>query len=756
MGWLEVILNSLLGRGRIFVLVALTVVTALLVIPASGVGVEQDNRSMVADDNERLADYDRFLQLFGNDEQLLLSVGHPRLLAAEGRGLISELTERVSRLEGVARVWSLANAQHLVAGPWGAEAQPLFTDETDAESLQTIFTDNPHFEGLLISSDRRTAGVVIELEDRRDDAHYRRNLIESLRDVQREYAERAELHLTGVAVQKNDVARFIERDQQVILPLVVLALVLMLAVIFRHPSGVLLPLVVTGISLVWTMGCYALAGLELNTITSLLPPVIMVLAVSTSVHLYNGWLHLDGDDRQRISLLSGKVRELFTPCLFTSLTTALGLASLTISSVPAVRQFGMFAALGVGLAFLVSMTLVPVWLSYQRLVVEPQRREGLGVIRRSLEAIARLTFRHPRSVIVVALLLVGISLVAMLSIRNNTDLIAFLKQDAPLAVDTRYIDRELGGVNTLEFMFERRDGEPLTRVEDYHLLETFVHRLQEEPLVAGTLSVLTLLKPLQRAEFGGDQLTLPGYQDELDLLLELLAMAPDQNLVDTFLTADRSVIRISARLPIVGSQQAAMLSERVQMYAGQIFGEHYRLTPTGSFYQVAIDSNGLVADMLRSFSLSLVLVMLSILLLLRSLRMTLLSMIPNLIPIVWAAGVMGMVGIDLSTGTAMIGAVVIGLAVDDTIHYLVRYRREFSGEPSTAVLATTTGTGRALTISSLVLAFGFWVGCFGSFWPTIYFSLLVGGTLIAALLCDLLVLPAVLVLNCPRRRELLT
>ncbi|PLY00898.1 MAG: hypothetical protein C0624_11215 [Desulfuromonas sp.] len=749
----EALLMRLLGRWRVLVLFGLFLLTALLAIPAAHVGIEQDNRSMVADDAARLADYDRFLKLFGNDEQLLLSVGHTRLLEKSGRELLSSLAERVAGLDGVTRVWSLANAQHLVPGRWGAEPHPLFNDSADAAALQAILDDNPQFKGLLISADLHTAVLLIELEDRRHDHDYRRLLIESLRALQQEYAGHTELHLTGVGVQKNDVARFIDRDQRVVLPLVVAMLALLLVLIFRHPSGLLLPLAVTAISLVWTMGCYGLAGLELNTITALLPPVIMVLSVSTSVHLYNGWLQLQGDDAQRLPLLAGKVGELFTPCLFTSLTTALGLASLTISSVPAVRHFGLFAALGVSLAFVVGMLLVPVWLSFQRLIVDVRRREGLGFLKRILEWIARLTLRYPQGIIVVTLLLLTVSAVFIPTIRNNTNLVAFLKKDTPLAIDTRSIDRQLGSVNTLEFMFERRDGKPLTELADYRTLEALVKQIEQQPQVAGALSILTLLRPLQRAESGGEKLALPDNQDELDVLLELLAMSNDPQLSNRFLTPERTVARFSVRLPILGSQQTATLAQQILGMAAGLGGGRYQLTATGSFYQVAVDSNNLVVDMLRSFSLSLLLVMLSILVLLRSLRLTLLSMIPNLIPIIWAAGVMGAAGIDLSTGTAMIGAVVIGLAVDDTIHYLVNYRRVFRGEPRGAVFATTTGTGRALTVSSLVLALGFWVGCFGSFWPTIYFSLLVGGTLIAALLCDLVVLPAVLVLGSPQGEE---
>jgi predicted RND superfamily exporter protein len=219
------------------------------------------------------------------------------------------------------------------------------------------------------------------------------------------------------------------------------------------------------------------------------------------------------------------------------------------------------------------------------------------------------------------------------------------------------------------------------------------------------------------------------------------------------LTPDLQTARISVWLHDVGSHSAAIVTDNLLEKGHDLFGPDYRLTPTGSFHQMNFDANRLVSDMIKSFSLSIGLVLLSILVLLRSLRLTLLAMIPNIIPIIWTMGLMGFCGIDLSTGTAMIGAVVIGLAVDDTIHYMVHYRRIYAGVASKAVMATTTQTGRALMIASLVLAIGFWVGCFSSFKPTMYFSLLVGGTLLGALICDLLVLPACLILSCPTHKE---
>jgi len=711
---------------------------------------------MVSSQSGQLAIYDRFRDLFGNDEDLLLSVTHPQLLGQPGLTIIAGLTERIAGFEGVRHVLSLSSARQLVAGQYGAEDVPLLPDPVDAEdfpaAVGVALERNPQYQGLLISPDRRTAGLLIELDDHRGDVAQRRRLIGELRTMMTDLSGQAELHLTGVGVQKIDVADYVQRDQQIVLPLVVVILTFMLSVIFRRPSGVLLPLLATLVSLIWTMGLYALSGFELNTITSLLPPVVMVLAVSNSVHLYNGWLHLGGDDRQRIEKISTKVGELFLPCFFTALTTALGLISLSISAVPAVRQFALFAAVGVLVSLLVSLTLVPVGLSFLPLP-EPHFRIETGFLRTALQSIAEFTVNYPRPIMIAAFLLLVLAMFGLPRLQNNTDMVGFLRSDAPLAIDTRYIDRHLAGVNAIEYMVARQDGRPLESPEDFARLAQFEETAKARGPVANVYSILTLLRQLHRAETDSSWLQLPDDTDQLRYELDLMALAPDQSLQRRFLSADRTTARISVWLHDVGSRKAADVVDELDKYGRTLFGKAYRLTPTGSFYRMTQDSNRLVTDMLKSFALSLSLVMLAILALIRSLKLTLLAMIPNLIPILWTFGLMGYCGIDLSTGTAMIGAVVIGLAVDDTIHYLVHYQRVYDGVVSKAVTETTTRVGRALTIATLVLAFGFWAGCLGSFKPTIYFSFLVGGTLFGALVCDLLVLPACLMLGCPTRRE---
>jgi predicted RND superfamily exporter protein len=250
---------------------------------------------------------------------------------------------------------------------------------------------------------------------------------------------------------------------------------------------------------------------------------------------------------------------------------------------------------------------------------------------------------------------------------------------------------------------------------------------------------------VHRAETGG-ALGLPdddrALRDELGLLEE-----SGHALVRRFAEPELRALRLSVRLRAVGTAESAPLVDAILTDADRLLGAEYELEPTGALYLVVHDSTRLVAQQVSSFGTAIALVVLAIGLLFRSLTYTVLALIPNVMPIVWTGGLMGVAGIELSTGTAMIASAVLGLVVDDTIYYLSHYRHAYRGDAVAAIFETTRAVGAPVTAASVSLVLGFWVGAFGSFKPTIYFSLLTGLTMITGVACDLLVLPASLVLT---------
>ena len=743
---IEKLFNRLIGPWRLPCLGAVLLITLVMLFFALQVRIESSNASMVSRDRQLQATYQLFRNTFGADEMLLLALTRPDLLRPEGLKTLDRLTGEVAALKGVTRVLSLTSALQLVAGDLGSETVPLVAKpyrEQDLPEIAGSLQRNPELSQLLLSRDRQTAVLLFDLSA---DAEQQEQAIAAIEALLAARFSSEKLHLTGIPLLKLTVSRLIQRDQQVIIPFSVLTLGLLLLVMFRRLSGLLLPLAVMAITLCWTVGLYSLCGYAMNTITALLPPVIMVLCIATTVHLYSAWLQLAGQPGDGKILLAREMQKLFLPCLFTALTTALGLISLLVSDVPAVQLFGIFTAIGVMLAFLVNVLVVPVVLSYLPIPETGRRLYDTGALSRVLRAATQLTVTSPRLVLIVSLISAGVALSGVGRIENNTDLVRFLKPDAPLHRDTMAIDQAVGGVNRIEFMLTRRDGKALSRLVDLTRLAALQESVDRLPKVSGTYSILSVLKPLNRAERKQAELALPDNEDDLAALFDLLEVAPDQDFLRKMISADFTRLRLSVRTRAIGTSETARLVARIEELAAGRLGAEYRLVPTGDYYQVVADSNRLVASVVSSFTLSLATVFGAIFLLFRSARLLALSLIPNLIPLAWTAGLMALLGIDLSTGTAMIAAVAIGLTVDSTIHYLARFQREDGGDCREAVRRATTGTGRALTISALVLFFGFSVGGLSSFLPTIYFSILTGITMLGAVVCDLLVLPASLVL----------
>lgn len=752
--------GAFLVRWRAAIVAVALSLAAFLGLEASRVGIEHDNESLRSTDPETLQLSAEFRDAFGGAEDILVALGHPDLLGPSGLSLLADLTSRIAAVDGVARVWSLSNAEEIVRGEAGPLPKPLL-ESPDGEPIRrevvaAALDRNPDFTGWLVSADRRSAGLVVQLDDRPGDVLYRSRVVAALRAMRADVAARGgELHLTGIPVQKIDVSECVDRDQRVLMPAAVVVLGLVLAVFFRHVSGVLVPLATAGATVLCTLGAYGLAGHSLNAITALLPPVMLVVALASTVHVYDAWLA--GEASASLPDRAARaVRAVLVPSLLCTVTTAQGFLSLRIGSdLPAVGQFGVFAALGTAVAFVVASTVVPAVLSAVR---PPRHRvsDEHGWTLRFLDRTSRLSTSRPWTVLAVFAAITVVLAAGIPRLRSNTDLVGFLKPGAPLRIDTEWIDAHLTGTLPVDFLVRRHDGAPVDTPENFARLEKLEEATVARDGVAGVTSIVALLRQVGRADRGDGVLALPAGAAQLHEALDLLDES-GHAMVRRFAAPEMKALRLSVRLHGMGSAESAPLVEAIEADARRRLGPGYDVRPTGPVWEVVRDSEKLVRQQVASFGSAIVLVVAAIGLLMRSWTFTLVAMIPNVMPILWTGGLMGWTGIELSTGTAMIASAVLGLVVDDTIHYLNHYRHEPDdpgGGRVGAILATSRAVGAPVTVMSVSLVLGFWVGALGSFRPTIYFSLLTGLTMITGVLCDLLVLPACLLLldRASRRR----
>src|SRR6185369_2739090 len=441
-----------------------------------------------------------------------------------------------------------------------------------------------------------------------------------------------------------------------------------LAVFFRRPAGVIVPLGVAGLTVVWTNGLYAWSGHDLNAITALMPPVLLVIALAASVHVYEAWRAGRGTGIDRTI---AAVATIAVPAGLCAVTTAQGFASLAVSDIPAVQQLGLFAAVGTAIAFGLGLTAAPAVLTWLR----PPAAQGTGEHRATLwllDTTSRIATRRPAAVLWGFGLLTVLACAAIPLVRANTDLVGFLRADAPLRIDTTWIDEHLGGALPLDFVVRRRDGAPIRSLDAYRRLAALEDAIHARPLVTTVTSVLAVVRQVHRAQ-GGGGLTLPDDQRTLDDELDLVDES-GHPLVRRFAAPDFRALRVAVRIHAVGTAESAPLVAAIMADAHRLLGPDLVFTPTGALYHVIHDSTRLVHQQVTSFGTAIVLVVIAIGLLFRSVTFTILALIPNVMPILWTGGLMGIAGIELSTGTAMIASAVLGLVVDDTIYYLAHYR----------------------------------------------------------------------------------
>jgi predicted RND superfamily exporter protein len=658
---------------------AIVMIAAASAYFASGLRIEQDNESMQSNQARNDPVYTQFNQAFDSQYELMLTVTRPNAGTEAGLPQLKRDIEWLTGLEGVRQVY--------------------FPPLSDAASG-------------FVSEDRQTAGLLITLRPEQDRAD-RLHLLETLR-VEAPTQIEGTVRVVGLPLVKERVAHHIAYDQSLVMPLSVIVMMIMLAFLFRRVAGVVLPMLVVGMSLVSTLGIYAACGFELNSITSLLPPVVIVLSVSVAVHLFDAWNHEVRSGARGENAIRAAVSNVWKPCVFTAAMTAAGLLSLYLSPVPAVRLFGLFAAIGVSLSVVFAFTMLPLALEWTK---ERTTHENTPLINRFLHLLAEWPTRYPAAILLTALLITLASAWAGTKVENNTDLIRFFKKSDPTFIAHDEVNRSLGSVRSIDLLLHRTDVAPFNPLEDLAALSGFVEQIERIPDVVRTDSIAGVFP-----------------QD---------AGAPSP-LTDRFVADEGRVIRVQVHLADIGSARAAVISDQMQHIAKTTMGPDWMVQPTGDYYQMVRDSNQLVSTLVKSFGITLAIVMISTCLLFSSITVLIPAFIPNILPIIWGAGLMGLLGIDLSTGTTMVAAVVVGLAVDDTIHYLHHFQSFRHLPIRIATRSTTRRIGHALTASTIVLVGGFWMGAFGSFIPTNTFALLTGCMMISALFCDLLVLPAYL------------
>jgi predicted RND superfamily exporter protein len=730
--------------------------------------------------------YDAFREQFGRDERVTIALEPPEIFdlgfLATLRSLHRDLEDEVPKLQ---EVQSLINARVTRGEGDALVVGELFEDwpETPEQlaAVRAIALANPLYRDALLSSDGRLTTIVIETEaysslDEVDDAalsegfeapaagrgarrflsgEENAEIVAAIERVLARYQSPGlRILVAGSPVMADRFAAALTRDIALFAALSLAAIAALLALLFRSLAGVALPLVISALSVVGALGAMAAAGIPLSLPTQILPSFLLAVGVGSSVHVLVIFDQARARGESRCDAIAFSLGHSGLAIIMTSLTTIAGVASFATAGLQPVADLGIAAPFGVLLSLVFTIVLLPALIAVFPMAEGGAAENALDrSVRRLLVSCGELATRRAGAVVAASAALVALSLAGVSLLRFGHDPLRWFPEGNYFRVSSETINREMRGAMFLEVLVDsgRENGlhepELLNRLEE---MRRFSARLEVGDVMVGkTVSVADVVKEIHQAlnENRPDFYAVP--QDRRVVAQELLLFENSgsddlEDLVDPrFRTA-----RFTLKIPYVDAVQYPPFYDAVERGFGRILEDRAEITITGLMAIVGRTFNAVMQSLALSYVVAFALITPLMVLLIGNLRIGLLSMVPNLFPIIVTLGVMGWFGIPINAFTLLIGSIAIGLAVDDTIHFLHHFRRhhDATGDVPLSVRKTLTSTGEAMLFTSLVLAAGFFVYMFASMRNLFDFGLLTGFAIGVAFLADVLLSPALLAL----------
>ena len=695
----------------------------------------------------------------------------------------------------VVEVLSMANTDDIVGTLEGLDISPLYeeTPETPAEinRLRNQVLANELFRNYLYSEDGRHTGIFVELATDEDDSE---NLYAIYQALERVFEENPgeDLHyIAGFPIIAATLRTVIDRDTKKFFPFVALLAVFFLWLTFRKFIGVAVPMLVVGFSILFTLAIMVIFEVPLNSITSALPVFLISIGVADGIHMFSEYRdnRLEGHPREKaVSLM---LEKLALPVTMTSITTAVGFFSLTVSDIIPILTFGIFVAIGTLLAMVLSLVFIPALL-----MVLPEKETESAVdsatttatssgvhkenfmdrlFQKFLEGLTSWVLRNAKIILLGALIISGFSFYGLLQLKVESNLESYFKADAPFVVANKAMEK-MSGSRTINIVIKiNEEGEPWKNPENLKLVEDFQIFLSAEQRVKRTFSLVDLIKRISYAfnENRTDFNRLPQAVEILeseetfeengqtvkrnvkrevsgrDLVAQYLVLYENSggDVLSDVIDSEYRNLNLSVNISSNSTTEEEKLLKRIDDYAAQHFPPQFSMTSTGMVPINVATSTEVVSSQILSLSGSLLAVLLMLVLIFRSFYRGVMGMIPLVFTVLFNFGFMGYFGVNLDIGTALVSSIVIGIGVDYSIHYLSRMFSEIAQGATLqdAIARTVRRSGKAITSNAVTVGFGFLALSVSEFLPLVTLSWMIWLTLNISALATMILLPALAV-----------
>ncbi|MEQ8927949.1 MAG: MMPL family transporter [Fulvivirga sp.] len=729
---------------------------------ARNVEMSYDFMKTVPADDPDMVEFQKFKELFGEDGNLVaLGVLDSSVYELDNFKKFSELSKQLNSIEGVNSVLSLPLIKRLEKNTVKKrfDVVPIFGDniassKDEFDSLLQLAHDQKFYSGQLLNEENGATLILVSINREVLNSPKRLELTAEIQKYGAVFEEITgiELHYAGLPFVRSVVAGNVRNEMQMFLILSVVVTAIILFAFFRTWDAVVFPMTIIAVVVVWVMGSLALFGYKITILTGLIPPVIVVIGIPNSVYLLNKYHQEFEQHGNKVMAISREVRKIGLVTLITNFTTAVGFLVLMSTDITILREFGIIAGINIMATFLVSIILIPAvfsWLpSPGGKQLKHLRFKGIDFVLTQMDI---LVHRHRIAIYSVTVALIVISAIGMYKIEAISYMVDDIPAKSQIKKDLRFFEKHFSGIMPLEFIVDTQKRRGVIDLDNLEKLEELESFLGEQRDISKPVSVVSFVKASKQAFYNNNpaRYSLPSNREKNFILRYMRNQEDSTGLFNSFVDSTLTKMRMSMQIADVGSHKMdSLIKGVVQPKIDSITaGTDMKISVTGTTPLFIKGNKFLIKNLWFSLCLAFIIIAIIMAMLFANFRMIVISLIPNVIPLMITAGIMGFAGIPLKPSTALIFSIVFGISVDDSIHFLAKYRQELFANKFFVPLAISKSlkeTGASMMYTSIILFAGFIIFVWSDFGGTVALGILTSITLLIAMITNLILLPSLL------------
>lgn len=750
------VIANLVSRSTKLTLVLTLALTALaitaVVDPVTGqlrLDIDPSTDRILAAGSPAKQFHDKTQRMFGSDESLVIMLADKDIFKPDILNRIRRMTERLEDIRQVHHVVSLTNALDIRSVGGDLDIAPFVPGpeegDPDIAEIRARVLGNPLYAGSLVSKAGDATALVVYFNDISDREYRRSGIHEAITTITREERGDYEIFMSGGPFLKVAMVEYLIEDLVFAPPVIALILIIVLAISFRTVTGVIVPLVSVAVGVLFTLGTMTALGYSLSMISILVPPLLMVLGFTYSVYVVSEYSQIRRQPDSYVSAVKTTLEHITLPVIMAGLTTMAGFVSLMVNPIPAIQEFGLFATIGVIYLTLLSITVTPALIRLLDRNPEPWKSAGKPSkthgFDRFVEWIAHFDLKHRNRIFAGAVIIFLVACVGMTKIHVSTEAITNFSKDSEVRAGFEAINAKLGGANAFSIVVEANHQGAFKDPANLEALKDLQIWLMKQPEIGGTISIADYLMQVNQALHDND----PAFYhipDSQRLISQLLFLSSSEEL-NRIVDSRYDTANIIVRSNVINSDRLSALVDRISDHLKE-FPAHLKPVITGNPILIAETLNNIISGQAISVGAALLLVYGILSIMLMSTRAGIAALLPNLLPVAVYFGSLGFFGISLNPSTSLIAPMVLGVAIDDTIHYVARFNSEVHRHADTqkATLLTMKSAGRPMTYSAIGLCAGFMVLTTSELQMQVHVGLMAAYALGIAWLCDFLLTPA--------------